>query len=88
MQKPGRVKKGLIDHKVSLDVKSDPGWPLIYPKLPDLISMLAASPDWEFVCKPCISIELHPVSCSIHLIRRKKIKVKILKGKLLKIHPH
>lgn len=51
MQKPGRVKKGLIDHKVSLDVKSDPGWPLIYPKLPDLISMLAASPDWEFASR-------------------------------------
>lgn len=57
MQQSGSVKKGLIDHKVSLDVKYDPGWPHIFPKLPDLIFMLAASPGWEFIC-----IELYPES--------------------------
>lgn len=44
MQKPGNGEERTIDHKLSLDIKYDPGWPLIYPKLPDLISMLAASP--------------------------------------------
>lgn len=32
-RKPGRVKKGLIDHKVLSNVKAGPGWPPIYSEL-------------------------------------------------------
>lgn len=30
IRRPGRVKKGLIDHKVLSNVKAGPGWPPIY----------------------------------------------------------
>lgn len=33
IRKPGRVKKGLIDHKVLSNVKAGPGWPPIYSEL-------------------------------------------------------
>lgn len=33
IRKPGRGKKGLVDHKVLSNVKAGPGWPPIYSEL-------------------------------------------------------